>query len=307
MHPVNRILASFGLNLRRVSDTEGKNGSAGATDVLTRVGGIEIGIPRTNPLYFTYRENPDFMGELSRIAREVFVKYPEMIAVDVGANVGDTAAIIRSGCVAPIICIDGDKTHRGVLENNASRIGGVTLLHAFLSDIAETKDMFIDKEGWNGTLVLERAEKKNTRIDFVTLDNAIQDVDQRKVKLLKIDTEGFDSKVLRGSRNILKTGHPVVIFEHNRENLSAIGEDNLSAFVQLKNAGYDVVMIWDAYGRLMVGTRLEQMQIIEDLHGYVAFDKVLLGKARYLDVCVFHQEDGDIAEKCLKRERMVRG
>ena len=60
------------------------------------------------------------------------------------------------------------------------------------------------------------------------LDDAIKDIDLHRVKLLKVDTEGFEARILRGSQNVLKIGRPIVIFEYNRETLSPLGEDGLS-------------------------------------------------------------------------------
>lgn len=55
------------------------------------------------------------MTELGRVAARIWRKYPQMVAVDVGANIGDTASIIRSGCPAPIICFEGDRTYEALL------------------------------------------------------------------------------------------------------------------------------------------------------------------------------------------------
>ena len=73
---------------------------------------------------------------------------------------------------------------------------------------------------------------RGKKVSFMPLDDAIEDIDLHKVKLLKVDTEGFDARVLRGSQNVLKIGRPVVLFEYNRENLTPLGEDGLSSFVR---------------------------------------------------------------------------
>lgn len=163
----------------------------------------------------------------------------------------------------------------------------------------------MDKVGWNSTLLPATDHADARLIEFLTLDDALSGDNPSRVKLLKVDTEGFDPKILRGSHRLLDTARPVVMFEHNRENLMAIGEDNLLAFVQLRDAGYKR-LIWDAFGRLMLTTDLSETRVLEDLHGYVGFRNEVLSSARYLDVCAFHAQDSDVAEDCVTRERAVR-
>jgi hypothetical protein len=151
------------------------------------------------------------------------------------------------------------------------------------------------------------SEGRRKKISFIPLDDAIKETDLHRVKLLKIDTEGFDGRVLRGSQNVLKIGRPVVFFEYNREILSPLGEEGLSIFANLKNHGYRSALFWDHSSRFMLGTSLNDMAIIEDLHDYVDFlEEKPLSCLCYLDVCIFHEFDQDLAEECLNTERRTR-
>jgi FkbM family methyltransferase len=304
MNVLNVLLARVGLRMVRID--RDRNTVAPPRDTTFTVGGQELIVQSDSPLLAAYRVFPNYMAELGRIASMVYGKYPGMTAVDVGAHVGDTASIIRSGCPAPIVCIEGDPSQGRILAMNAARIGGVTVKPLYLSDRSGRAAVTVAKAGSNSTLLPPGMAGLATAVEFATLDEALQDTGLERIKLLKIDTEGFDPKVLRGSERVLRTGRPAVIFEHNRENLSAIGEDDTSSFLQLERAGYDSVLLWDAFGRLILGTRLSQRQIVEDLHAYVGFDNVHLSEARYVDVCVFHSQDEDIAARCLARERLVR-
>ncbi len=93
--------------------------------------------PPQNPLYETYRDDSKFNSELGRIASSVYTKYPEIVSVDEGANIGDTAAIIRSVCPAPIVCIEGDEMIGRVLNENLHMLGDTTAVHVYLSDSRE--------------------------------------------------------------------------------------------------------------------------------------------------------------------------
>jgi len=307
MNLLNRLLGIVGLNLRRTSYApRGRAASGEATLLEMVIGQRRLIVPADSELCRIYGRNPDYMSELGRVARQVYAAYPDMVAVDVGANFGDTASIMRSGCAAPIICIDGDPAHAAVLAENARRIGSVTIRPHFLSDVHRTERMMVEKAGWNATLVAARDGDASIEIEFHTLDELLSDVDRRCIKLLKVDTEGFDPKVLRGARRILDDGRPVILFEHNRENLSAIGEDDLTVFHDLREAGYDALLFWDMYGRLMLGTSLVSPDTIADLHGYVGYRGARLSPAGYLDVCAFLAQDRELAQACLASERRVR-
>ena len=67
------------------------------------------------------------------------------MSVDVGANIGDTAAIIRSVCPAPIVCIEGDEMIGRVLNENLYMLGDTTAVHVYLSDSREERNVCIQK------------------------------------------------------------------------------------------------------------------------------------------------------------------
>ena len=300
MHPVNRLLEKFGLRVSRISSSPRRT-----TTLPMRIGTFDLLVPPQNPLYETYRDNPRYNSELGRVASSVYTKYPEMVSVDVGANIGDTAAIIRSVCSGPIVCVEGDKLTGEVLDENAKILGGITVMHVYLGHSRGEQRVRILKEGWNNTLLPVDCKVNGKIISLVPLDDVVADIDLQRIKLLKIDTEGYDARVLRGSQNVLRAGRPVVIFEHNPENLSALGEDGLSVFSGLKNQGYRSILFWDDRGRFLLGTSLNDMSVIADLHNYVECCKTYLDDIYYLDACVFHEHDQDLAEICVAAERQA--
>jgi FkbM family methyltransferase len=304
MHIINRLLGLVGLRLSREARQIDQR-VARQEIVELKIGHTVLRVPTQSALYDVYRRYPNYMSELGRVASIVWAKYPSALFVDIGANIGDTAAIVRAACKAPILCVEGDPLHKEILQENARRIGDIHLKFLYLSDKEESLSVLIEKEGSNST-VIPSNEDLSRSVDFTTLDKLLDEFEGRQVKLLKIDTEGFDPKILRGSSGLLRKDRPVVVFEHNRENLMRVGEDNLSSFHQLKDAGYQQVLVWDAYGRLLLGTDLQDDGILQDLHGYVRFENGHLGKVLYLDVCAFHKLDSDLALACLEQERGLR-
>jgi|SRR6516162_9585411 hypothetical protein len=147
MNPVNRLLKKFGMRVVRLSFAPART-----TTLPMKIGRFDLLVPPQSPLYETYRDNPRFNSELGRIASSVYAKYPEMVGVDVGANIGDTAAIIRSFCPAPIVCVEGDELLGYVLTENLRVLGDATVVQVYLSDSREQQHVCIQKEGWNNTL-----------------------------------------------------------------------------------------------------------------------------------------------------------
>src|ERR1039458_4940240 len=60
---------------------------------------------------------------LGSIASMIHAKYPDLHAIDIGANVGDTAALIRKSADIPVLCIEGDPLLVPVLLDNSARLG----------------------------------------------------------------------------------------------------------------------------------------------------------------------------------------
>lgn len=67
---------------------------------------------------------PDYGANLGRIARRVVHKYPTATIVDIGANIGDSAAIIHHYAGrAAILCIEPSEEYFHYLVQNAASIG----------------------------------------------------------------------------------------------------------------------------------------------------------------------------------------
>ena len=75
---------------------------------------------------------------LGIVAQIVFEKYPESTAIDIGANVGDSAALINKYINIPILCIEGYPEFIPFLEYNAVQIGNVQVAPYFIGNDGES-------------------------------------------------------------------------------------------------------------------------------------------------------------------------
>ncbi len=292
----NHWLAKFGFQLTRCQRPLG-------TELRPfKIGSYELLIHGNNSLWVEYGKNPEYTAQLARLARSVFEKHPAACAIDVGANVGDTAALVRSVVAAPIYCIEGDAAIFDLLKQNIAVMPQVSAHQCFLGERTETLQVLTAKDGWDLTLIPVQAGGSETSkpMSLISLDDwAKQIALPTSCKLLKLDIEGFDLRALRGATQLLSSHRPAILFEFNHQNLTKLGEDGLKIFPHLASLGYDRLLVYDGQGFLMLAGRVGDAATLADLDAYARNVAGLF----YYDFIVFHQTDTDLAEHFLARER----
>ncbi|MFN3665789.1 MAG: FkbM family methyltransferase [Sediminibacterium sp.] len=266
------------------------------------VGNYLLEMPGNNPQISTYKYDPGANSQLGRLSVCVAGKYPTLSVLDIGANVGDTIAIIKSAIELPVIGIEGDDFAFEFLKRNTMSLKNITLIKTFLGEKIESKKVSMEKSGWNTTLIPN--EDNGETIHLKTLDEVLAEehLQNRTLKLLKIDCEGFDTIILRGSAKLIREKRPVIYFEYNRTNMDAIGEDGLSTLLTLSAVGYRNVIFFDNKGRFIMNAPIDQEGIITDLHRYAQADNSCIA---YYDICLFHEDDTDLAQQFIDSENSL--
>ncbi|MGC9217635.1 FkbM family methyltransferase [Acidithiobacillus sp.] len=297
-HIVNRILSPLGVKVKRTLPGEYRPFSAAGKPTARRIGRFEILMYPSSQLFHIYGECPGYQAELGHIARAVVCGTPGARIIDVGANVGDTLAIIRSHCDAPVLAIEGDDASFELLARNTKIFPSVEALKAFLGEREEDISANIRQAGWNATLLPTGTSPGDGRGKVVrldTLDRILSGRPERPdYRFLKIDAEGFDFRIIRGARVFLSEIHPVLLFEYNRGSSDPPGEDAIATLVDLAQMGYHDMLVWDAGGRFLLRADLSMTGLIRDLHGYIEGGMGL----GYLDICLFHTTDHEVASRC---------
>lgn len=296
---IRTLLALFGLTItrqsRQSSDTEIAYGDV-------KVGKFQIRMRHNTDLSRAYVANAHYGSLLGRLAAVAYQKYPNFHVIDVGANVGDTLAIIKSVIDVPVLCIEGDPEAFALLQQNVAQFNAVTLQKMFLGETTTVIAATLNKQGWNGTILPQATATEDSQaMQIMSLDDLLKDDPNiRNYRLFKVDAEGFDCPIIRGSKQLLQRVKPILCLEYNRENMQPLQENGLDTLWMLADLGYNVVVVYDPQARFLLSTTLDNKKIIEDLHYYADGRNSAI---HYYDLCIFHQEDDDIALEFAKSER----
>jgi FkbM family methyltransferase len=265
---------------------------SGAYDPLISypIKGHQIRLPLSHALPLVLQYYPDYSENLARVANCVYAKYPDLKIIDIGANIGDSVFVIRNKIPCPIFCIEGDLAFFKILQTNTATCKNVVIKQAFIGDSDTTKN----KELIVVSGTAHFTDSVNTSTEFRKLSTVLIEEPQfAQAKLLKIDTDGFDLAIIRGSTDFIQTAKPILFFEYDPFFLKNQKEDGISIFSLLQKLGYHSMVIYDNFGRYLISLPLTETNQIADLHRY------LLNRPGdyYYDICVVHTEDLEVMQQ----------
>ncbi len=233
---------------------------------------------------------PAYMANLVDVACLVRSKYPDLTAIDIGANVGDTVAFLRAAGPFPVLCIEGDAGFFRYLRVNARQWGpDVELEMAMVgSAAAQVQGRLVSHFG-TAQLVADSSQSGTIRLR--TLPQIVADHPRFTCpKFVKCDTDGYDSLILRAHGPWLKRTRSVLFFEYAPAAARPFDSDPFALFDALRQAGYHGVVCYRNTGQLHTATTLNHMASLRRLHDVYA-DPCC---TTYLDIAAFHREDADL-------------
>jgi FkbM family methyltransferase len=221
-----------------------------------RIGAHSICLPAGHALP-RYQEANRLYDRFPLILGEV-LPHGDLI-IDVGANVGDTAAALCNATSRRIVCVEASRRYFGLLEDNARTLRQhgheITCVNALVGLPGISGE--IRERDSSGELVLTNDGGRTQSLDDV-ISPLLQD--ENRIALIKIDTDGMDGSILRSGEQTLRQHEPLLFWENEiktPDNFYAYG----AAFEMLENIGYNRFSIFDNFGNPMLVTRT-----IEHLH-----------------------------------------
>lgn len=243
-------------------------------------------LPLSHELPFYRRNFADYAANLGRVSFYARQKYPDLTMIDVGANIGDSVAIVRSYGDIPVLCLEGEPRFFRLLKENTLNLPTVEIEQTFIGAPGDQISS-IDANGGNAQVLLGQT---HSRASICTLSEALSRHPRfSTAKLLKIDAEGFDCRIIASDANLLKKTKPILFFEYYPKCAGLIGQKAFPVFTTLSSLGYSVILIYQNVGRYFISLTLDQQDALQDLHHFIS------DLGGYFDVVAFHKEDLEIA------------
>lgn len=253
---------------------------------------LEMPLSHNLPLYIS--RFPLYSANLARLATACVDKYPDLVAVDIGANIGDSLAFLRCAGVGEVLCVEGDARYLEFLRRNTRQFGpGVVIAPVLVGASTGMLDAELVRSRGTGRLRLSSA-RSDALLAVATL--SLDDLLARypitgRLKLLKSDTDGFEGHILEGGVSSLRRHRPVLFFEYDPLMLAKSGSHGLRLLHALRDeGGYSHALFYDNFGDLLLSAGLDDTVLLTELDRYFAGHQ----SGRYLDIAAFHAEDNDL-------------
>lgn len=176
------------------------------------------------------------------------------LLLDVGANYGYFSLLWSQFKDNNVIAFEASPKNFPYLLDNVSLNNLNTRIEAYELALSDRKGILTfdmgpeDQTGWGGLNHLSSETQNNSTIDVssITLDDFAIENNILQISVLKIDTEGADTLVLSGAKNLIKNKKIKHIFwEHNLHRMQQLGLTENTMINFLTDCGYKINMFND--------------------------------------------------------------
>ncbi len=204
----------------------------------------------SNPLVESFQLNSKMIAFFGQ-----FIK-PGDLAIDIGANIGDTTVPIAlcAGSNGLTLGFDPNPYVYKILEANAALNKDKTNIQPipFAISTKEESYYFVSSEAsfGNGGISTTKESKHGkfvypNKIKGVNLKKFLEENYTEwlpKISFIKIDTEGFDKEILKSISDLISTFKPVIIAESFG---NSTNDEKMELYQIIENLGYDIYYFED--------------------------------------------------------------
>lgn len=257
--------------------------------VTYKVFGYELRMPEHHHIQSILEREPLRENLLAQAAKVLF-KEANSEFIDVGANIGDTAAVVYSEAeVAPTsILIEPSTYFYEFLQENQKLFPNSTILKKFVAQEFPLRQLSGSLHHWGGTakFIENGSEYVGDQID-------LNDLISNNTKLVKIDCDGLDFKILKSVVPRIEKRQPAFYYENEITTRQQL-EDALDVSEHFKAAGYVHAIVARNCGTLIYAGKLDD-HFVDVLNLQFALHaQGLRSSIYYTDVIVFsanHQKE----------------
>jgi FkbM family methyltransferase len=255
-------------------------------------------ISHITPYY--WKSDKGYSMSLGRVSKLIENKYRSSSFIDIGANVGDSALILRAeNCNNKIYCIEGHTYFYKILLKNIDKLKNIIPINEYVGfEVLKSKNKIKFNKMGNAHIVTENEDTNkndvsiNCEIDFNTLSSIVNKYNIENIKLIKTDIETYDLPVLLSSIEIINKNKPILYFELHIRDIDEInkGVKWEHLWDRLRIAGYRKILYFHNSSKFLCALDIDDVSITTDLHNFYRNREGEL----YFDVCAIHGEDLDI-------------
>jgi FkbM family methyltransferase len=187
-------------------------------------------IPANHHLPWILRRNPKWSQSLVHTVKALGA---HVRLIDVGANVGDTVVMLEEALpgVCESLCIEPDPRFVELCRKNTHGIEA-TVVQTFVSDERRWVRTVHHVPGTAFSAACSNG------VEALPLDEVARQFASENLALIKIDTDGYEFKILRSAAELIASFKPALFFELAPRFWDQAGEESALVFDWLAKLGY---------------------------------------------------------------------
>lgn len=233
--------------------------------VHAKVHGVDLVLPISHNLPRYAAQYPYYDTVLPAFTRFMLglrERDRRLVVIDIGANVGDTAKLVSTvdSDRVSIVCIEADEAYLPLLRRNTEGLD-VEIHNVIAAAATQTTVASMSRSIAGTSSIAEGGDHRQA----MALDDLVA---AKSVDILKIDTDGYEFEVLRGSLRTLERCSPAVFIEFSPHHLVTYGKVDPALVLRLlHDAGYANAIIYDHLGYPLALTELTPT-VVQSLVNY---------------------------------------
>jgi FkbM family methyltransferase len=258
-----------------------------------------LDIPDDHKIISIHQEAVFYDRAFGFILEEISKASPTGVMLDIGGNVGDTAAFIASYVSNPIVSVEGNPDFLAYFKSNLRHLGTqVRLIEKFIrTDALASLKLAYSSLGGTGFLSVNETDAlDDTR--FISTDDLLKEVGT--LSIIKSDTDGMDGFIIS---DMLAKAPDVPLFFECDTIITLADAANPWPTVFDKLNDYSVV-VFDNKGLPMLISETDVAKTLRDLSGYLHLQRSVHPiRVHYLDVWAFPRTWKDTFDIVTRRLR----
>jgi FkbM family methyltransferase len=265
--------------------------------------GRSMRIPAEHPLPALLHHFPQYNRPLA-MAIKAIASFssgsPNLTVVDVGANIGETVAVIEQ--LVPdvsYLCIEADDDIARICMFNHRGNPRVQIEQCYIGENAGSLVMLQDDGRANPTTKLidqanfDESSNYGRLVRLDTVAGSFADA-HHGLSLIKVDTEGYDFSVLRSGPRFIERYRPALYFEWFPDLLTDLQEEVWNGFDYLEGFGYLHFVFFSSQGDYYCHLSRPDHFVLKSLASTASQNKSLL----YFDV--FASTDAAVCQRLVE-------